>query len=94
MSVKAISLSVDFDYSELREREYRRTDITGGGYRVFKLMSLLPKAAFSVHITKIRGIRLIQMAGVRSTYIGRAIVYHLLVRWRYGLNHFQTVPGP
>jgi hypothetical protein len=33
---------------------YRRTDITGDGYRVFKLMSLLPKAEFNVHITKIR----------------------------------------
>lgn len=33
---------------------YRRTDITGDGYRVFELMSLLPKAEFNVHMTKIR----------------------------------------
>jgi hypothetical protein len=33
---------------------YRRTDITGDGYRVFKLTSLLSKAEFNVHITKIR----------------------------------------
>jgi hypothetical protein len=31
---------------------YRRTDITGEGYRVFELMSLLPKAEFEIHITK------------------------------------------
>jgi hypothetical protein len=31
---------------------YRRTDITGDGYRVFELMSLLPKTGFNVHITK------------------------------------------
>jgi hypothetical protein len=33
---------------------YRRTDITGDGYRVFKLTSLLPKAEFNAHIPKIR----------------------------------------
>jgi hypothetical protein len=33
---------------------YRRTDITGDGYRVFELMSLFPKSEFNVHITKIR----------------------------------------
>jgi hypothetical protein len=33
---------------------YRRTDITGDGFRVFELISLLPKTGFSVHITKIR----------------------------------------
>jgi hypothetical protein len=32
---------------------YRRADITGDGYRVFELTSLLPKAEFEVHITKI-----------------------------------------
>jgi hypothetical protein len=31
---------------------YRRTDVTGDGYRVFKLMSLLPRTGFVVHITK------------------------------------------
>ncbi|MGO9340691.1 MAG: ARPP-1 family domain-containing protein [Terracidiphilus sp.] len=33
---------------------YRRTDVTGNGYRVFELMSLLPKTGFIVHITKMR----------------------------------------
>jgi hypothetical protein len=33
---------------------YRRTDITGNGFRVFELMSLLPKTGFTVHITKMR----------------------------------------
>lgn len=32
---------------------FRRTDITGEGYRVFELTSLLPKTGFVVHITKI-----------------------------------------
>ncbi len=32
---------------------YRRTDITGAGYRVFELVSLLPKSEFEVHVTKI-----------------------------------------
>jgi hypothetical protein len=32
---------------------YRRADITGDGYRVFELTSLLPKSEFEVHITKI-----------------------------------------
>ncbi len=33
---------------------YRRADITGEGFRVFELTSLLPKAQFDVHITKMR----------------------------------------
>lgn len=33
---------------------YRRADITGDGYRVFELTSLLPKAEFEVHITKMK----------------------------------------
>jgi len=33
---------------------YRRTDITGDGFRVFELTALLPKTGFNVHITKIR----------------------------------------
>ena len=32
---------------------YRRDDITGEGYRVFELTSLLPKIGFIVHITKL-----------------------------------------
>jgi hypothetical protein len=33
---------------------YRRSDVTGDGYRVFELMSLLPRTGFIVHITKMR----------------------------------------
>ena len=33
---------------------FRRTDITGEGYRVFELKSLLPKTGFYVHITKMK----------------------------------------
>jgi hypothetical protein len=33
---------------------FRRSDVSGDGYRVFELTSLLPKAAFVVHIAKMR----------------------------------------
>ncbi len=33
---------------------FRRADITGDGFRVFELTSLLPKLDFDVHITKMR----------------------------------------
>jgi hypothetical protein len=33
---------------------YRRSDITGDGYRVFELTSLLPKTPFMVHIAKMK----------------------------------------
>ncbi len=39
---------------ETEPNVYRRTDIAGNGYRVFELMSLLPKTGFIVHITKMR----------------------------------------
>jgi hypothetical protein len=42
---------------EIAETEpgvYRRTDVTGDGYRIFELTSLLPKTGFIVHITKMR----------------------------------------
>ena len=42
------------EVTETEPGVYRRTDITGDGYRVFELMSLLPSAGFTVHITKIR----------------------------------------
>ena len=37
---------------ETEQGVYRRTDITGDGFRVFELMALLPKTGFNVHITK------------------------------------------
>lgn len=39
---------------ETEQGVYRRTDITGDGFRVFELMALLPKTGFNVHITKMR----------------------------------------
>jgi hypothetical protein len=33
---------------------FRRSEITGEGYRVFTLTSLLPKAEYEVHLTKLR----------------------------------------
>jgi len=39
---------------ETEPNVYRRTDITGDGFRVFELMSLLPRTGFIVHITKMR----------------------------------------
>jgi hypothetical protein len=33
---------------------FRRTDVTGEGYHVFELTSLLPKEGYVVHITKMR----------------------------------------
>jgi hypothetical protein len=37
---------------ETEANVFRRTDITGDGYRVFELASLLPKTGFVVHLTK------------------------------------------
>jgi hypothetical protein len=48
------TLSGGREVVETESGVYRRTDITGDDYRVFELMSLLPKAEFNVHITKIR----------------------------------------
>jgi hypothetical protein len=39
---------------ETESSVYSRTDVTGDGFRVFELMSLLPKTGFIVHITKMR----------------------------------------
>jgi len=45
-------LSGGREVTETEPGVYRRTDVTGDGYRVFELSSLLPKAEFKVHITK------------------------------------------
>lgn len=42
------------EVAETEPGVYRRTDITGDGYRVFELVSLLPGTGFPVHLTKIR----------------------------------------
>jgi hypothetical protein len=42
------------EVAETEPSVYRRTDITGNGYRVFELISLLPGTGFPVHLTKIR----------------------------------------
>jgi hypothetical protein len=48
------SLNGGREIVETEANVYRRTDVTGEGYRVFELVSLLPKTGFTVHITKIR----------------------------------------
>lgn len=40
------------EVSESEPGVFRQTEITGDGYRVFELMSLLPKTDFQVHIAK------------------------------------------
>jgi len=37
---------------ETEDGVFRRSDITGDGYRVFELTALLPKTGFVVHLTK------------------------------------------
>jgi hypothetical protein len=39
---------------ETESSVYRRVDVIGDGYRVFELISLLPRTGFTVHITKMR----------------------------------------
>lgn len=48
------TLSGGREIVETEPNVYRRTDISGDGFRVFKLMALLPKTGFIIHITKIR----------------------------------------
>ena len=48
------NLSGGREIVETEASVYRRTDITGDGYRVFELMSLLPRTGFIVHITKMK----------------------------------------
>jgi hypothetical protein len=48
------SLNGSREIVETEANVYRRTDVTGEGYRVFELVSLLPKTGFTVHITKMR----------------------------------------
>ena len=43
------------EVTETEPGVYRRTDITGDGYRIFELRSLLPGTEYTVHITKMRG---------------------------------------
>jgi len=47
------TLSGSREVVETESGIYRRTEITGEGYRVFELTSLLPKAGYAVHITKL-----------------------------------------
>ncbi len=48
------NLSGGREIVETEASVYRRTDVTGEGYRVFELVALLPKTGFTVHITKMR----------------------------------------
>ena len=47
------NLSGGREVVETEPNLYRRAEITGDGYRVFELTSLLPASEFDVHITKI-----------------------------------------
>ncbi len=47
-------LNGEREVAETEANVYRRTDITGAGYRVLELESLLPGTEFPVHVTKIR----------------------------------------
>ena len=47
------NLSGGREVVETEANVYRRAEITGDGYRVFELTSLLRVAEFEVHITKI-----------------------------------------
>lgn len=48
------SLGGSREVDETETDVFRRVDITGDGYRVFELTSLLPKTGFQVHVTKLR----------------------------------------
>lgn len=48
------ALSGDREIAETEAGVFRRTEISGDGYRVFTLTSLLPKSGFQVHLTKLR----------------------------------------
>jgi hypothetical protein len=47
------NLSGTREVAETEPGVYRRTDVTGAGYRVFELASLVPGTNFTVHVTKI-----------------------------------------
>jgi len=48
------TLSGSREVTETEPGIYRRADITGDGYRIFELTSLLPGAGYTVHLTKLR----------------------------------------
>jgi len=43
---------------------YRQTEITGDGFKVFELTSLLPKTGFQVHVAKMAGLELCERSFV------------------------------
>jgi hypothetical protein len=48
------SLSGGREVVETEPGVFRRSDVTGDGYRVFTLTALLPKTGYLVHLTKMR----------------------------------------
>ncbi len=46
------NLEARHETSDIEPGVYRQTEITGDGFKVFELMSLLPKTGFAVHIAK------------------------------------------
>ncbi|MGA9557528.1 MAG: DUF6569 family protein, partial [Terriglobales bacterium] len=46
------NLEARHETSDIEPGVYRQTEISGDGFKVFELMSLLPKTGFNVHIAK------------------------------------------
>jgi len=46
------NLQARHETADIEPGVYRQTEITGDGFKVFELMSLLPKTGFAVHIAK------------------------------------------
>ncbi|MFZ1918096.1 MAG: DUF6569 family protein [Terriglobales bacterium] len=46
------NLEARHETADIEPGVYRQTEITGDGFKVFELMSLLPKTGFTVHIAK------------------------------------------
>jgi hypothetical protein len=46
------TLDARHETSDIEPGVYRQTELTGDGFKVFELMSLLPKTSFPVHIAK------------------------------------------
>ncbi len=51
------NLEARHETSDIEPGVYRQTEITGDGFKVFELMSLLPKTGYAIHITKMESSR-------------------------------------
>ena len=48
----SITLEARHETADIEPGVYRQTEITGDGFKVFELTSLLPKTGFAVHVAK------------------------------------------